>query len=327
MLLFFLSCAVRQSGHTPNPVPPDDAELPPSAATSLQGNHELLQVKVGELVGKGQSLSFTFDFPHDGRWQVEERVTSQRFGAGEQEMVLKGRYELEAQAWDGGLWLRAQAPELQGSPNVLAEALLAKPPDWSLSPTGQFLGVDADQDYLADMRALFPEQDPRLVQLDPTAVSSSGGGYMQRNLWDKGVGLLLGEDFVVGGQRSFQVQTVLATGESLPTTILVVVLGERDCGGQVCVAVSMAEQTDPTATAELLQRNLRLSYAAANQGGVMPSVSYAGVQTHRSILLFAESGVPYSEAVLTDTRVRVHTEQGPQDSQSLEVRERSWRSL
>jgi hypothetical protein len=258
---------------------------------------------------------------------VQERVTSQRFGAGDQQMELSGRYELRALPWDGGIWLRASNSELQDSPNVLAEALLAKPPDWSLSPQGQFLGVDADQDYLAELQALFPPEDARLKQLDPTSVASSAGGYMQRNLWDKGVGLLLGQDFVVGTQRSFEVQTVLATGENLPTTILVVVLGERDCGGQVCVAVSMAEETDPSATAELLERNLRVAFAASNQGGVMPSVSYASVQTERSILLFAESGVPYSEAVLTDTRVRVHTEQGPQNTQSLEVRERQWRSL
>lgn len=327
MFWIFLSCAARQTAHTPNPVPAYDAGSVPSAAQSLQGAHEPLQVQVGELVGEGQSLSFTFDFPQSGAWLVEERVTSQRFGAGDQQMVLEGQYELHAQAWDGGLWLRAQASELQGSSNVLAEALLAKPPDWSLSAEGRFLGVDADQDYLAELRGLFPEQDPRLSQLDPAAVASSGGGYMQRNLWDKGVGALLGQDFVVGTERSFEAQTLLATGERLPTTIKVVVLGERDCGGRACVAVSMAEETDPSATAELLQRNLRLAYAASNQGGTLPSVSYAGVQTHRSILLFAESGVPYSEAVLTDTRVRVHTEEGSQDTQSLEVRERSWRPV
>ena len=322
MLWIFLSCAARQSAQTPNPVP-DHASVP-SAEQSSQGAHEPLQVQLGELVGEGQSLSFTFDFPQDGEWRVEERVTSQRFGEGEQQMVLEGHYKLRAEAWDGGLWLRAQDPELLGSSNVLAEALLAKPPDWSLSPAGQFLGVDADQDYLGELRALFPAQDPRQSQLDPRAVASSAGGYMQRNLWDKGVGVLLGQDFVVGSERSFQAQTLLATGERLPTTILVVVLGERACGDLSCVAVSMAEQTDPSATAELLQRNLRVAYAASNQGGTMPSVSYASVQTHRSILLFPESGVPYSEAVLTDTRVRVHTEEGPQDTQSLEVRERSW---
>ncbi|MFT5585244.1 MAG: hypothetical protein ACI9VR_002832 [Cognaticolwellia sp.] len=308
-------------------MPSDDSADLALTEESVPVTHEPLQVQVGELVGEGQSLSFNFEFPADGAWQVEERVTSQRFGAGEQQMELSGRYELRAQAWDGGVWLRASNSELQDSSNVLAQALLAKPPDWTLSPRGRFLGVDADQDYLADMRALFPQQDPRLAQLEPTAVASSGGGYMQRNLWDKGVGVLLGQDFVVGTQRSFQAQTVLATGESLPTTILVVVLGDRDCGGELCVAVSMAEQTDPTATAELLQRNLRLGFAAANQGGVMPSVSYASVQTQRSVLLFPESGVPYSEAVLTDTRVRIHTEEGPQDTQSLEVRGRSWRAL
>lgn len=325
MLWIFLSCAGRQVAQTPNPVP--EAGGQPTPQVLLQGEHAPLQVQVGEVVGAGEALHIAFNFPQAGAWQIQERVTSQRFGLQEQEMLLEGGYALHAHSWDGGLWLRASASTLSGSPNVLAEALLAKPPDWSLGPEGHFLGVDADQDYHAQLRALFPPQDPRQQQLDPTAIATNGSGYMQRNIWDKGVGLLLGRDFVVGEERSFEMQTVLATGEQLPTTVKVVVLGERDCAGSPCVAVSLAEQTDPAATAQVLERNLRVGFAANNAGGVMPSVGYASVQTHRSILIFPESGVPFSEAMITDTRTRIHTEAGPEDFQSLEIRERSWRPL
>lgn len=298
-----------------------------SGGESTASQHGPLQVRGGEVVGQGQPLLIPFAFPLEGAWQIRERVTSQRFGMQTQEMLLEAAYELHADPWEGGLWLRVQEPSLSGSTNVLAEALLAKPPDWSLGPEGRFLGVDADQDYGAQLRALFPADDPRQTQLDPTAVASSASGYMQRNIWDKGVGLVLGQELVVGQERSFSAQTMLATGELLPTTVLVVVLGERDCDGRPCVAVTLAEQTDPAATAELLERNLRLGFAARNAGGVMPSVSYASVQTHRSILLFPETGVPFSEAMITDTRTRIHTESGPEDFQSLEIRERSWRAL
>ncbi len=327
MLWIFLSCAGRQVAQTPNPVPDDPLGVQPSAAGVVQGQHGPLEVQRGEVVGAGQALHIAFDFPEAGAWQIQERVTSQRFGLQEQQMHLEGGYALQAQSWDGGLWLRASASTLGGSPNVLAEALLAKPPDWSLGPEGRFLGVDADQAYADQLRALFPPQDPRQQQLDPTAIASSGSGYMQRNIWDKGVGLLLGQDFVIGEERSFELQTVLATGEQLPTTVKVVVLGERDCAGSPCVAVSLAEQTDPAATAQVLERNLRVGFAANNAGGVMPSVGYASVQTQRSILIFPESGVPFSEAMITDTRTRIHTEAGPEDFQSLEIRERSWRPL
>lgn len=332
MLTLLLACAAKDpaaemtspAGLQPLPV------LPP------------LQAPMGELVGEGEPIHIPFAWPQQGTFVVEERLERSHRSGGQdaQELSLAASYTVQLSALEGDRTLLDPTPgeviEARGDRFGLGAVLLANPVSWVVDGGGNYLGTYEPESARAQLEVaaqvvlqeLQAQQGPELAQqvgatMGP-ALELAVQGVVARNRWAGGMGLVLGRDYVVGQEQTQAFETVLPTrAEPMPSVAKIRVLGERDCGGAPCIAIAIATEQDPEGFKQALADTVQ-SQAAVRGQTELPVVSQASARTTRSLLILSDSGLPYSEALISEVNARIHQGEVVDDIQTLEIHTRQW---